>query len=224
MRLRSLALAGAAGLATLLAAEASPLPPKGDAVHIEPRAALGASGDTDDAGRDTRGTLVNPDHWQPGADVDMVDGTFGKPVPRETVAYGGQQPPGTVVVSTRERRLYLVLADGQAIRYGVGVGRPGFAWTGGQTITAKREWPDWTPPAAMIKRRPEIPHHMAGGVDNPLGARALYLGSTEFRIHGSNEPDTIGQAVSSGCIRMTNADVADLYDHVKVGTRVVVQP
>ena len=146
------------------------------------------------------------------------------PIPREVVSYDGAYPVGTIVVSTTEKRLYLVLPDHQALRYGVGVGRPGFEWSGSKTITAKREWPDWTPPAAMIKRHPEIPHHMAGGVANPLGARALYLGHSEYRIHGSNEPDTIGQAVSSGCIRMTNDDVADLYDRVKVGTRAIIQP
>ena len=122
-----------------------------------------------------------------------------------------------IVISTDEKRLYYVLPDGQAIRYGVGVGRPGFEWSGVKTITAKREWPDWTPPPEMIKRRPDIPHHMEGGLDNPLGARAMYLGGTVYRIHGSNEPDTIGQAVSSGCIRMTNEDVADLYERAKVG-------
>ncbi len=215
MRFRTLALAGAAGLATLIGAQAAPRPATDDGVHLQARAA---------ADPNARPALDNPDHWQPGADVDMVDGDYGKAVPRQTVAYGGGQPAGTVVVSTRERRLYFVLPDAQAIRYGIGVGRPGFSWTGGQTITAKREWPDWTPPAAMIRRHPEIPHHMAGGIDNPLGARALYLGRSEYRIHGSNEPDTIGQATSSGCIRMTNADVTDLYDHVGVGTRVVVEP
>jgi len=153
--------------------------------------------------------------------------TEGRPlasaIPRELVAFDGPQPAGTIVVSTEEKRLYYVMSDGQAIRYGVGVGRPGFEWSGGQTITAKRQWPDWTPPPEMIKRRPEIPHHMAGGIDNPLGARAMYLGGTMYRIHGSNEPDTIGQAVSSGCIRMTNEDVADLYERVKVGTKVIVE-
>ncbi len=144
-------------------------------------------------------------------------------IPRELVAFDGPQPAGTIVVSTEEKRLYYVMPDGQAIRYGVGVGRPGFEWSGGKTITAKREWPDWTPPPEMIKRRPDIPHHMAGGIDNPLGARAMYLGGTMYRIHGSNEPDTIGQAVSSGCIRMTNEDVADLYERVKVGTKVIVE-
>ena len=126
------------------------------------------------------------------------------------------------MVSTSERRLYYVLGGGQAVRYGVGVGRPGFSWGGVQTITMKREWPDWRPPAQMLRRRPDLPKHMAGGIDNPLGARAMYLGGTLYRIHGSNEPETIGQAVSSGCIRMTNEDVTDLYARAKVGTRVVV--
>ncbi|MER2605670.1 MAG: L,D-transpeptidase [Siculibacillus sp.] len=138
------------------------------------------------------------------------------------VAYSGREAPGTIVVDTSERHLYLVEGNGRARRYGVGVGRPGFQWHGQHTITRKAEWPDWRPPAAMLKRKPELPHFMAGGPDNPLGARALYLGSSEYRIHGSNEPWTIGQAVSSGCIRMRNDDVTDLYGRVKVGTRVIV--
>ena len=144
-------------------------------------------------------------------------------IPRETVSFGGNYAPGTIVISTPERRLYYVLGNGQAVRYGVGVGRPGFEWAGSKTITRKAEWPSWTPPAQMLKRRPDLPRHMVGGPDNPLGARAMYLGSTLYRIHGSNEPETIGQAVSSGCIRMLNEDVVDLYSRVKVGTRVVVQ-
>ncbi|WP_375408124.1 L,D-transpeptidase [uncultured Methylobacterium sp.] len=144
------------------------------------------------------------------------------PIPREIVSFNAGYKPGTMVVSTAERRLYLVLPGGEAIRYGVGVGRPGFTWSGTKSVTAKREWPSWTPPAAMLARRPDLPRYMAGGVENPLGARALYIGNTEYRIHGSNEPDTIGQAVSSGCIRMTNEDVTDLYDRVKVGAKVVV--
>jgi lipoprotein-anchoring transpeptidase ErfK/SrfK len=143
-------------------------------------------------------------------------------IPRETVRFDGQYAPGTIVVSTKERRMYYVLGDGKAIRYGVGVGRPGFEWGGALTVTQKREWPDWRPPAQMLQRRPDLPRYMKGGPDNPLGARALYLGSTLYRIHGSNEPETIGQAVSSGCIRMVNDDVIDLYSRVKVGTRVVV--
>lgn len=143
-------------------------------------------------------------------------------IPREIVSYSGRYAAGTIVVSTQERRMYYVLGGGQAVRYGVGVGRPGFEWGGTKTITMKREWPDWRPPAQMLKRRPDLPKHMAGGPNNPLGARALYLGSSLYRIHGSNEPETIGQAVSSGCIRMLNDDVVDLYERVRVGTRVVV--
>jgi lipoprotein-anchoring transpeptidase ErfK/SrfK len=143
-------------------------------------------------------------------------------IKRETVSYSGPHSPGTIMISTAERRLYLVLPGGQALKYGVGVGRPGFEWGGQKSITMKREWPGWTPPPEMRKRRPDLPLHMEGGLANPLGARAMYLGSSLYRIHGSNEPETIGQAVSSGCIRMTNEDVIDLYDRVKVGTRVVV--
>ncbi|MBF9232112.1 L,D-transpeptidase [Microvirga alba] len=145
------------------------------------------------------------------------------PIQREIVAYDGRYAPGTIVVSTRERHLYYVIGNGQAIRYGVGVGRPGFEWGGAHSVTMKREWPDWRPPAAMLKRRPDLPRYMKGGPDNPLGARALYIGSTIYRIHGSNEPETIGEAVSSGCIRMTNEDVMDLYNRAKVGARVIVQ-
>jgi lipoprotein-anchoring transpeptidase ErfK/SrfK len=144
------------------------------------------------------------------------------PIPRTTVNYTGTYAPGTIVVNTSERRLYLVLQNGQALRYGIGVGRDGFRWGGVHRITAKKEWPDWTPPSQMLARRPDLPRHMKGGVENPLGARAMYLGSTLYRIHGSNEPETIGQAVSSGCFRMTNDDVTDLYGRVGVGTTVVV--
>jgi lipoprotein-anchoring transpeptidase ErfK/SrfK len=144
-------------------------------------------------------------------------------IPRETVSYNGPYAPGTIIVSTSERRLYLVLPDHEALKYGVGVGRPGFTWGGNLRVSMKKEWPSWTPPAAMLKRLPKLPRYMKGGIGNPLGARALYLGSSEYRIHGSNEPDTIGTAVSSGCIRMTNNDVKDLYDRVPVGANVVVQ-
>ena len=143
-------------------------------------------------------------------------------IPREEVEYKGKYGPGTIVVDTNEKRLYFVLPNGRAMKYGVGVGRPGFAWAGVKNITRKAEWPGWTPPPQMIKRRPDLPRHMPGGEGNPLGARALYLGSSLYRIHGSNEPETIGQAVSSGCIRMLNADVIDLYERVRIGTRVVV--
>lgn len=138
------------------------------------------------------------------------------------IDYTGPQKPGTIIVNTEERYLYLVEEGGKARRYGVGVGRPGFQWAGEHRVTRKAEWPDWTPPAAMLKRQPHLPRHMDGGPNNPLGARALYLGSTEYRIHGSNEPWTIGQSVSSGCIRMRNEDVTDLYGRVKVGTKVIV--
>ena len=143
-------------------------------------------------------------------------------IPREVVDYPTKHRPGTIVIDSTERRLYFVMSDGKAVRYGVGVGRPGFDLAGTQTISRKQEWPTWTPPAQMLKRRPDLPRFMPGGPDNPMGARALYLGSTLYRIHGSNEPETIGQAVSSGCIRMLNEDVIDLYERAKVGTRVVV--
>ena len=144
-------------------------------------------------------------------------------IAKETVAYFGAHQPGTIIVSTSERRLYLILPGNQALKYGVGVGRPGFTWAGTLHVANKREWPDWTPPPEMLKRRPDLPRHMAGGIENPLGARAMYLGSSIYRIHGSNEPDTIGQAVSSGCIRMTNDDVKDLYERVSIGATVIVE-
>jgi lipoprotein-anchoring transpeptidase ErfK/SrfK len=143
--------------------------------------------------------------------------------PRTVVPLQTNHEPGTVIVSTRERRLYLVLGKGQALRYGIGVGRDGFTWSGTATITAKREWPDWTPPEQMLRRKPGLPRHMPGGPSNPLGARALYLGDTMYRIHGSNEPHTIGTAATSGCIRLTNDDVIDLYNRVKIGATVVVR-
>lgn len=144
------------------------------------------------------------------------------PVPREVINYDGPYKKGTIVVDTEARRLYYVLGDGKALKYGIGVGRPGFTWAGTHAITRKAEWPGWTPPPAMRKRQPDLPYHMPGGPDNPLGARAMYLGSTIYRIHGTAEPWTIGQAVSSGCIRMTNDDVAHLYEQVGVGTKVIV--
>jgi lipoprotein-anchoring transpeptidase ErfK/SrfK len=150
-------------------------------------------------------------------------GGGGGPIPRQTVSYPANYAPGTIVVSTGERRLYLVQGNGTALQYGIGVGRDGFRWSGVHHVSAKKEWPGWTPPAEMRRRRPDLPGHMAGGIDNPLGARAIYLGSTLYRIHGSNEPETIGQAVSSGCFRMTNEDVSDLYDRVHVGATVVVR-
>lgn len=139
------------------------------------------------------------------------------------VHYRGREQPGTIVIDTEARYLYLVEADGTARRYGVGVGKPGFEWAGVHRVTRKAEWPSWTPPKEMRARRPGLPVYMAGGLDNPLGSRALYLGSSLYRIHGSNEPWTIGRAVSSGCIRMRNQDVEDLYERVGIGTRVVVR-
>ena len=137
-------------------------------------------------------------------------------------SYDGKYKPGTIIVETSERRLYFVMPGGEAMKYGIGVGRDGFRWSGQHTITRKAEWPGWTPPAEMRKRVPDLPAYMPGGPDNPLGARALYIGSTLYRLHGTSEPWTIGQAVSSGCIRLTNEDIIDLYDRVKVGSMVVV--
>lgn len=147
----------------------------------------------------------------------------GSSIPKEIVAYDTKLKAGTIVVETGERRLYLVLGDGKAMRYGIGVGREGFTWSGQNKISRKAEWPGWTPPPAMRKRVPDLPAYMPGGPDNPLGARALYIGSTLYRIHGTSEPWTIGQAVSSGCIRMTNDDVTDLYERVSVGATVIVR-
>jgi lipoprotein-anchoring transpeptidase ErfK/SrfK len=141
---------------------------------------------------------------------------------RQLVYYPTSEPPGTVIVDTPNTYLYLVLGGGQAIRYGIGVGREGFTWSGTERISRKTEWPDWYPPKEMIARQPYLPRFVAGGQSNPLGARALYLGSTQYRIHGTNEASTIGHFVSSGCIRLTNEDIEDLYNRVNVGTRVVV--
>ena len=201
----------------------------------------GRPGQQSEPDSDRRGYAAYPDDRRDGP-----QGGYGydqrEPYPDQ--AYGGgrteasdirtmtevenptRQPPGTIVIDTSERHLYLVENGGRALQYGIGVGREGFAWKGTAKIARKAEWPGWTPPAAMLKRRPDLPLHMEGGIDNPLGARAMYLyngkGDTGFRIHGTNEPDTIGQAVSSGCIRMMNGDVEDLYKRVPVGTRVVV--
>ena len=158
-----------------------------------------------------------------GPMVEDEDSTALSPkLRRQIVSYPTREAPGTIVIDTPNTFLYYVLGNGQAMRYGIGVGRDGFRWSGVQTITKKAEWPDWTPPEEMIARQPYLPRFMAGGPTNPLGARAMYLGSTLYRIHGSNEPWTIGQNVSSGCIRMRNADVVDLYSRVKVGAKVLV--
>ncbi|OKO79635.1 L,D-transpeptidase [Bradyrhizobium sp. NAS96.2] len=152
------------------------------------------------------------------------DGALPERLRRTTVALNTSEAPGTIIIDTGNTALYYVLGGGRAIRYGVGVGREGFTWAGTQTISRKAEWPDWHPPAEMIKRQPYLPRFMAGGPGNPLGARAMYLGSSEYRIHGTNDPSTIGKFVSSGCIRLTNEDVSDLFSRVDIGTKVVVLP
>jgi lipoprotein-anchoring transpeptidase ErfK/SrfK len=160
--------------------------------------------------------------------VDEADEATGTQLPerlrRAVVAYDTREAPGSIVIDTANTALYYVLGHGRAIRYGVGVGREGFTWSGVETISRKAEWPDWHPPASMIARQPYLPRFVAGGPGNPLGARAMYLGNSEYRIHGTNDPSTIGKFVSSGCIRLTNADVEDLFSRVTVGTRVVVLP
>ena len=143
---------------------------------------------------------------------------------RQVVAYGGTEAPGTIIIDTAHTALYLTLGGGRAMRYGIGVGREGFAWSGVESITRKAEWPDWIPPSAMVARQPWIPRWVAGGPGNPLGARALYLGHTDYRIHGTNDPSSIGKHMSSGCIRMLNQDVIDLFSRVQVGTKVIVLP
>ena len=159
---------------------------------------------------------------QPGLIADdfvELDSEFRRTV----VPYRTTEPAGTIIIQTAERHLYLIQGNGRALRYGIGVGRDGFQWQGLVSISRKLEWPDWTPPHEMIARQPYLPRFMAGGPGNPLGARALYLGSTVYRIHGTNRPDTIGTAVSSGCFRLVNADVTDLYERVPVGTKVIVK-
>jgi lipoprotein-anchoring transpeptidase ErfK/SrfK len=163
-----------------------------------------------------------PQGYAPSSQGDMAHPQVDPKFDRQVVAYDGSEVPGTIIIDTPNKFLFLVEDHGKAMRYGIGVGRPGFTWAGVKTITSKREWPDWYPPSDMLARRPDLPRYMAGGPENPLGARAMYLGSTLYRIHGSNEPWTIGTNVSSGCIRLRNQDVIDLYERVKVGTKVVV--
>ncbi|MFN3350292.1 L,D-transpeptidase [Pseudorhodoplanes sp.] len=156
-----------------------------------------------------------------------VDGNQGFTLPyefrRQAVFYRTHEAPGTIIVNTHDRFLYLVQGDNRAIRYGVGVGRDGFQWGGVHRITRKQEWPDWTPPPEMIQRQPYLPRFMAGGPGNPMGARALYIGNTVYRVHGTNAPETIGHSVSSGCFRLVNSEIEDLYERVPVGTKIVVQ-
>jgi lipoprotein-anchoring transpeptidase ErfK/SrfK len=156
--------------------------------------------------------------------IGADEGATPERLRRAVVAFGTTEAPGTIIIDTGNTTLYYVLGQGRAIRYGVGVGREGFTWSGVQTISRKAEWPDWHPPSQMIARQPYLPRFMAGGPGNPLGARALYLGTSQYRIHGTNDPSTIGKFVSSGCIRLTNEDVIDLFNRVDVGTKVVVLP
>jgi lipoprotein-anchoring transpeptidase ErfK/SrfK len=160
---------------------------------------------------------------QPGYTPSPEEETLSGPYERQVVFFRTTEAPGTIVVHTADRYLYLVQGDNRAIRYGIGVGRDGFQWAGLHKISRKQEWPDWRPPPEMIQRQPYLPRFMAGGPGNPMGARALYIGSTVYRIHGTNQPQTIGHAVSSGCFRLVNGDVTDLYNRVPVGTKIVVK-
>ena len=170
----------------------------------------------------SQGRVLNVRRDDPAAPYEQQRPAMDPRYQKQVVEYPTKETPGTIVIDTNNRFLYYVQGGGKALRYGVGVGRPGFEWAGVKSVSEKKEWPDWRPPAEMLARRPELPTYMAGGPENPLGARAIYLGSSLYRIHGSNEPWTIGTAVSSGCIRMRNEDVIDLYERVKVGTKVIV--
>jgi lipoprotein-anchoring transpeptidase ErfK/SrfK len=152
-------------------------------------------------------------------EVSITEGPYA----RQMVLFRSSEPPGTVVIHSGERFLYVVQGHGRALRYGIGVGREGFTWSGQVKVTRKAEWPDWRPPPDMLQRQPYLPRFMAGGPGNPMGARALYLGSTVFRIHGTNQPETIGEAISSGCFRLANGDIVDLYERVPVGTKVIIR-
>jgi lipoprotein-anchoring transpeptidase ErfK/SrfK len=160
---------------------------------------------------------------QPGFVPNAADEQLPPQYQRQVVLYRSNEPPGTIIVHTAERFLYVVQPNGRALRYAIGVGREGFQWQGLLHITRKQEWPDWTPPPEMIERQPYLPRFMAGGPGNPMGARALYLGATVYRIHGTNQPQTIGSAVSSGCFRLVNPDIIDLYERIPVGTKVIVR-
>jgi lipoprotein-anchoring transpeptidase ErfK/SrfK len=159
----------------------------------------------------------------PGVDHGNTEAGLPYEYQKQMVYYRSQQPPGTIIIDTQERHLYLIQDPTHAMRYGIGVGRDGFTWQGLLQISRKAEWPDWHPPPEMIERQPYLPRFMAGGPGNPLGARAMYLGNTVYRIHGTNAPETIGQAVSSGCFRLVNDDVIDLYNRVNVGSKVIVR-
>jgi lipoprotein-anchoring transpeptidase ErfK/SrfK len=194
----------------------SPRPPEG---MVVPQAGAAQPPATDSAGRPMTVATLPPEEQPDAAPAQLAPN-----LRRQEVSFVTKEPAGTIVVDTPHTYLYYVLGNGRAIRYGVRVGREGFTWTGVQKITKKTEWPDWYPPSEMIERQPYLPRFMAGGPGSPLGARAMYLGSTVYRIHGTNQPSTIGKFVSSGCIGMLNEDVSDLFDRVKVGTRVVVMP
>jgi len=152
-------------------------------------------------------------------EVSITDGPYA----RQMVLFRSTEAPGTVVIHSAERFLYVVQGNGRALRYGIGVGREGFTWSGQVQVSRKAEWPDWRPPPEMLQRQPYLPRFMAGGPGNPMGARALYLGSTVFRVHGTNQPETIGQAISSGCFRLANGDIVDLYSRVPLGTKVIIR-
>jgi lipoprotein-anchoring transpeptidase ErfK/SrfK len=208
------------GLIEFLFGGASDAAPRAGA-SIYPPGYADPRGEAGDSARRTRYEVEEParrTRYEAGPARREIDPQFL----RQVVEYDGSEKPGSIVIDTPHRFLYLVQDGGTALRYGIGVGRPGFSWAGVKTVSMKREWPDWRPPDEMLKRRPDLPRYMPGGPENPLGARALYLGSSLYRIHGSNEPWTIGTAVSSGCIRMRNEDVIDLYNRVPVGARVVV--
>jgi lipoprotein-anchoring transpeptidase ErfK/SrfK len=177
---------------------------------------------TVDLGRSQAGQVMTIED-QPGHVPDQSEYQLPAAFQRQAVFYRTNEPAGTIVIDTADRFLYVIQGNNRAIRYGIGVGRDGFQWQGLLRITRKAEWPDWTPPPEMIRRQPYLPRFMAGGPGNPMGARALYLGATVYRIHGTNQPQTIGSAVSSGCFRLVNADVSDLYGRVPVGTKVVVR-
>src|SRR5262245_2055 len=169
-------------------------------------------------------TQIAPQVVQPDPADESDDAQLDPRLQRQVVSYGGREAPGTVIIDTPNTYLYYVLGGGKAIRYGIGVGREGFTWSGVKSIERKAEWPDWYPPAEMLARQPYLPRMTAGGPGNPLGARAMYIAGTQYRIHGTNAPSTIGKHVSSGCIRLTNEDVIDLYSHVQVGAKVIVLP
>src|SRR3954470_21455126 len=176
---------------------------------------------TNNSGALFASVMQNP---APADETEISESPLAPDLQRQVVNYPTSVVAGTIVIDTAHTYLYYVLGDGKAIRYGIGVGRDGFTWSGAQTVTRMAEWPDWTPPQEMIDRQPYLPRWMAGGKGNPLGARAIYLGSTVYRIHGTNAPASIGTRVSSGCIRLTNADVTDLYGRVTVGTKIIVLP